>query len=196
MKGTRSETLPPASTRELFGELVSEASSELGRQPSPLASSYLVDLLDARVRAAPPVVGPDAPPETLAESLVEALLADGSARLARLRALGDRALFDAGFFGARLKRSTVGVSYYRDIGSSAYLRVSHGTGSPLFHELANGFAAFVEVLAEVGERARGRQSVDLLGLYARYQETGSTRDRARLARHGLIVPTAGTDRMQ
>lgn len=196
MKGTRSETLPPASTRELFGELVSQASSELGRRPSPLASSYLVDLLDSRVRAPRPAPGPDAAPETLAESLVEALLSDGSARLARLRALGDRALFDAGFFGASLRRRTVGVSYYRDIGSSAYLRVSHGTGSPLFEELATGFALFVELLAEVAERARGRGPVDLLQLYVRYQETGSARDRARLARHGIILPSDGSERMQ
>lgn len=196
MAGSRSHDLPPASTRELFGELVTEASRELGQQPSPLAASYLVDLLDARVRQPRPLAaaGP-APPQSLAEALVEALLAEGAQALARLRALGDRALFHAGFFGPSLRRRVVGVAYYSDIGATAYERVSRGTGSALFEELAFGFADFVEILGEVGERARGRRSVDLLRLYDRYRESRNERDRARLTRHGLVVAD-GPDRLQ
>jgi hypothetical protein len=193
MAGSRSDPLPRASTREVFYELVVEAGSELGQCPSPLVSGYLVDLLDARVRAC------SLPPgeETLAESLVAALLAEGSARLARLRLLGDRALFDAGFFAPSLRGRPVGVSYYADIGTTAYSRLSKGTGSELFHELACGFLDLVELLSEVGERARGSRSVDLLCLYDSYRETGRSRDRARLVRHGLVPPELGSkDRPQ
>jgi hypothetical protein len=162
-----------------------------------MASGYLVDLLDARVRAPRPARSSSPSPETLAESLVSALLLEGAAQLARLRALGDRALFEAGFFGESLRRKAVGVSYYSDIGSTAYSRLSAGTGSELFHELAWGFGGFVELLAEVGERARGSRSLDLLRLYDRYRETRSSRDRARLMRHGLILPGAGgSERLQ
>jgi hypothetical protein len=189
--------LSDASTRELFGELVTEASCELGRRPSPMASGYLVDLLEARVRSARALAGGEHPPDTLAESLVAALLADGTARMARLRSLGDRALFDAGFFGDSLRRKTVGVTYYAEIGSTAYARLSKGTGSPLFRELAFGFLDFVELLAEVGARARGSRSVDLLRLYDRYRASHDPRDRARLLRHGLILPDAGAlERLQ
>jgi hypothetical protein len=174
---------------------VDEARCDLRRDVSPLASSYLVDLLDARVRTQRPDSA-GSQPDTLAESFVEALLADGAARLARLRALGDRALFDAGFFGDSLRRRSVGVAYYRDIGSTAYLRVSTGTGSPLFEELATGFSDFIELLAEVADRARGRRSLDLLRLYDRYRETGSERARARLARHGLLVSPDDPERLQ
>jgi hypothetical protein len=192
MAGSRTDPLPRASTRELFDELVAEAGSELGRQPSPLAAGYLVDLLDARVRTPRPTSVARQLPETLAESLVEALLADGNARIARLRALGDRALFDAGFFGDSLSRKTVGVAYYSDIGTTAYSRLSRGTGSELFHELASRFGDFVDLLAGVGERARGERSLDLLRLYDRYQETGSARDRSRLVRHGLLLNAPGS----
>jgi len=192
MTGLPERPIPRASTRELFGELLSEATTELGSRPSPLAQGYLVDLLDTRVRARRPGASPEPAACTLAESLVEALLADGAARRTRLRALGDRALFDAGFFGDHLRRKPVGVSYYADVGSTAYSRLSQGTGSALFGELASGFLEFVELLAEVGERARGARSADLLRLYARYQETGSPRDRSRLIRRGLILPTPGT----
>ena len=183
--------IPQASTRQLFGELVSQASCELGSRPSLLASGYLVDLLEARVRTRRSTRLPDAPGDTLAESLLEALQTEGSARIARLRALGDRALFDAGFFGDSLRGKTVGVSYYADVGTTAYSRLSLGTGSELFHELACGFLEFVELLAEVGERARGSRSGDLLRIYDRYQDTRSPRDRARLMRRGLIVPDRG-----
>ena len=191
MSGSRSDPLPPGSTRSLFGELVSAASSELGQHPSRRATSYLVGLLDARVRQER-----RSAPETLAECLIEAMGTDGAQGLSRLRALGDRALFDAGFFGDSLRGRAVGVSYYSQIGSTAYRQVSTGTGSVVFHELARGFPDFVELLAEVGERARGRKAVDLLRLYDRYRETRDERHRARLLRHGLIVPRGPGDRLQ
>ena len=192
-----------ASTRDLFQELVSEARDELGQRPSPLATGYLVDLLDARVRhTGPEVATPEAlaAPTTLAENLVEALLAEGSCRWTRLRALGDRALFDAGFFGDSLRRRAVGIDYYAEIGRAAYLRLSAArearagarvgrpAGQDLFRELAQHFVDFVELLAEVAQRSRGVRYVDLLRLYDRYRERGSERDRDRLLRHGLILP--------
>ena len=205
MPSSRPGPLPDASTRQLFDELVAQAAAELGQRPTPLATGYVVDLLDARVRT--PASHPDAPPAptTLAESLVEALLQDGAARMARLRALGDRALFDAGFFGESLRRRVVGVRYYTDIGTTAYSRLSrglaeqapHAAGSELFGELADRFRDFVELLSEVAERARGASSVDLLRLYDRYRKTGSSRDRARLMRRGLILPSPGSsERLQ
>ena len=204
MKPTRLDSLPRSSTREVFSELVSSAGCDLRPQPTTMATVYLVDLLEARVRSAPPPP-PDAPPDTLAESLVSALLVDGAARMARLRALGDRALFDAGFFGPSLCRRTVGVRYYADIGATAYSRLSRGlavrspdpTGAELFSELASRFGDFVALLSDVGERARGSRDVDLLGLYDRYRTTRSPRDRARLLRRGLIVPgDEAADRLQ
>lgn len=195
MTAARLDPLPTGSTRQVFDELVSEVGCELSPQPTPLARVYLVDLLEARVRSAPPP--PEAsPPDTLAESLVAALLVEGATRMARLRALGDRALFHAGFFGPSLSRRTVGVRYYADIGATAYSRLSSGlasrgpdpTGAELFYELASRFGDFIELLSEVGERARGSRDLDLLTLYDRYRATGSRRDRARLIRRGLIVP--------
>ena len=177
------------STRNLFCEMVAEAESELGHCPSARASEYLVDLLDTRVRSRP-TSARDAP-ETLAEALDAALGVEGRARAARLRALGDRTLFDAGFFRPCVLRKTVGVEYFSQIGTIAYLRLSSGTGSDLFEELGLRFADFVELLGEVGERARGSRSIDLLRLYQRYRETGSARDRSRLMRHGMILPAPG-----
>jgi hypothetical protein len=185
-----------ASTRGLFTELVTSAREELGQSPSPQATGYVVDLLDSRVRSE---VRTPAQRErdTLAEAMVDALVEQGTARFVRLRALGDRALFDAGFFEARVARTVVGGGYYEDIGRTAYSRLSAGlatgpgaTRSSVFRELSQHFSDFVLLLAEVGERVRGDRSVDLLQLYDRYREHGAERDRVRLLRHGL-VPSLG-----
>ena len=91
----------------------------------------------------------------------------------------------------------MGVEYSAQIGTTAYLRLSSGTGSDLFQELGVRFTHFVELLSEVGERARSVRSVDLLRLYDRYRETGSSRDRCRLIRRGMILPgPGGVDRPQ
>jgi len=178
------------STRDLFCEMVAEAQAELGHRPSARASAYLVDLLDTRVRSRPTSRRRDGP-ATLAEALDAALGVEGRERAARLRALGDRTLFDAGFFRPSVLRMTVGVEYFSQIGTIAYLRLSNGTGSDLFEELGLRFSDFAELLSDVGERARGSRSVDLLRLYDRYRETGSARDRSRLMRHGMILPAPG-----
>jgi hypothetical protein len=191
------------STRELFSQLVTEAGAELGQHPSPQATGYVVDLLDTRVRAAS-LSPADRAADTLAESMVEALLEDGATRWVKLRQLGDRALFDAGFFAARVERTVVGAGYYADVGRTAYTRLSVGlesrpdtVDSSVFGELARHFGDFVTLLAEVGERARGRRSVDLLRLYDRYRAHGKERDRLRLMRHGLIPSLdRSSDRVQ
>lgn len=196
------------STRLVFTELVSEACNELGHQPSPRATGYVVDLLDSRVRSATASSSQPAQPETLAEAMVEAMVEEGASRWVRLRALGDRALFEAGFFAERVERTIVGVDYYADMGQAAYARLSSGLapaapahssrgpeGGPdapdVFWELARRFRDFVALLAQVGDRARGERSVDLLQLYDRYQARGAERDRVRLIRHGLVPAARG-----
>ncbi len=111
-----------------------------------------------------------------------------------LRGLGDRALFDAGIFGDRLRRGPMDVDYYGEIGRAAYAdlsiclaeQVREQAWCQLFRELARDFRAFVELLAGVGDRTRSDDPTDLLEVYEHYLETGSPRDRARLGRGGII----------
>jgi hypothetical protein len=180
------------SPRDVFAELVTGAVRATRPPPTELAVQYLVELLSGRLRAAR--VAGDEP--TLGEELLKARLESGSARTRRLHALGDRALFVSGFFGDSLRRSLVDLGYYREIGRAAYadvasdlsLREAARAWQRLFQELADRFRDFVDVLAEVGERARPGGSVELLRLYERYLETGSSRDRRRLLALGLMPP--------
>jgi len=191
-EATLIERTPP---RALFAELVAGALWETRVQPSPMAIAYLIELLDSRVCSADPadVEGGEA---TLAESLLRAQLQRGNSRLRRLRNLGDRALFTAGFFGDSLNRSVVDLDYYGDVGRAAYGNLADSlarqlhekTWPGLYAELAQRFHEFVDVLAEVGDRTRSGRCEDLLRLYERYLRTGSPRDRRRLQRRGHVPP--------
>lgn len=192
--GTRREDEPSidcGSSRELFTELVGEAVAEVRADPSPLASAYLVDLLEQALRAPHAEALEGERPSTLAESFLTAQRERGALRAARLRELGDRVLFVAGFFSASLQRGLVGQRYYREIGSAAYAGLSSlsrsADGSALFGELAEEFPVFVEVLAEVGGRSR-QEADDLLALYDRYARWGSALDRSMLMRRGITLP--------
>jgi len=187
-------------SRGVFAELVASALGETQVQPSPMAIAYLIELLDSRVRVTAPVADADADADaeqaTLAEGLLLARLQRGSNRLRRLRNLGDRALFVAGFFGDSLSRSVVDIDYYGDVGRAAYANLADSLAQQLrenvwpglYSELAERFNEFVDVLAEVGDRTRFGRSEDLLRLYERYLRTGSPRDRSRLLRRGQVPP--------
>jgi hypothetical protein len=161
-----------------------------------MAIVYLIELLDSGVRSAPALAPDDAGEATLAESLLAARLERGAARLRRLRCLGDRALFVAGFFGDSLSRSVVDIDYYGDVGRAAYanladslaLQVRERSWPGLYAELSDRFLEFVDVLAAVGDRTRSGRSENLLRLYERYLRTGSPRDRTRLLRRGQVPP--------
>lgn len=197
--------------RMLFSELLAGALERTRVEPSPLATAYLLDLLDERVAEASgggDAPGGDAP---LAEGLLRARLERGAARIQRLRVLGDRALFVAGFFCDSLERTVVGLGWYRDAGRQAYAELSaslrgrraevppqdHGITVPeLFEELADRFPEFAEVLTEVGDRTRAATPGGLDGLYARFLRTGTERDRCRVARRGHSVPRSSLPRAQ
>jgi len=183
--------------RVVFAQLVARALSESQIQPSAMAIAYLVELLSDRVRRPPPEAGgaADAQDSTLTEALFAARNADGTVRLERLRALGDRALFVSGFFGDSLYRKVVDLDFYRNVGRVAYNdlaghidRLGEPSWTELYQELAEGFCDFVDVLSEISDRTLGSRPDNLLRLYERFILTRSNRDRDRLLRLGCSLP--------
>lgn len=183
-----------SSSRALFADLVRRATDEQAARLSPMAVTYLVELLEARVRAPGPESGERWECDTLAEALLAARLEQGTTRARRLRAVGDRTLFVAGFFGDSLRRRGPGEGYYCQIGCAAYDSLSRCLGrgyeqawSALFHELSQHFQSLVELLGDVGDRTRPDGVDVVLRLYELYLASGSERDRRRLLRRGVPV---------
>jgi hypothetical protein len=179
--------------RALFAELLAGAVQKVELEPSPMATAYLVELLDERVLESRS--GPEGE-QALAEALLTARSNRGVDRIQQMRGLGDHALFVSGFLADSLLGGPVDATYYRQIGCSAYsdvvtglrCRGESGSWTRLYRELVAGFGEFVEVLAEVGDRTRPKPPRDMLSVYERYLRTGSERDRELLLRAGYLPP--------
>ena len=178
--------------RALFAELLAGALDKVRLRASPMAVAYLVELLDERVLERNGIEGE----QTLAEALLAAQRDHSMNRIRRMRGLGDHALFVSGFLADSLLSGAVDARYYRQIGCSAYGDVvsglrgrgEAGSWTGLYRELAERFGDFVELLAEVGDRARPGRPQNMLGVYERYLRTGSARDRELLLRAGTLPP--------
>jgi hypothetical protein len=174
--------------REYFKELVEAAIAHQHVDAREDTAYYVVNLLAGFAGAETAV--PDEEP--LAIVLARALAAGGSRQRMELRRVGDLSLFVAGFFSDSLKRKLVDVDYYATLGGCAYgslSRVERDRFATVFGELAEKFAAFVDVLNEVSERSAMTSNADVLRLYEKWLRTGSRRDGELLASRG-IVPNA------
>jgi hypothetical protein len=179
--------------RALFAELLAGALQKARLQPSPMATAYLVELLDERVLENRSDLDGE---QSLCEALLAARRGEGVDRIQRMRGLGDHALFVSGFLADSLLGGAVDATYYRQIGRSAYgdvvsglrNRGESGVWTRLYRELGERFGAFVDVLAEVGDRTRPGRPRNWLGIYERFLKMGSERDRDLLLRGGHLPP--------
>lgn len=179
-----------------FHEVVEDAMRN--RQvESPLAvTDYIVALLSDFARPATPAER--ALDRPLAFALDDALrTVDLAERFEKLRSLGDGVLYVSGFFGEHFRARGVDEGYLVGIGRTAYgnagalLRVPGEERGPLdvFRELAERFATFVRVVADVAEATMAMAAGtprELLKLYERWLRTGSDRIAKALGEHGLV----------
>jgi hypothetical protein len=185
-----------STVESFFRDEVDRALRAEGISAGTLVEHYLVQLLAAY--AAHPIA--DAP---LALKMLAAVEATPRERRVQLREIGDTSLYVSGFWSESLEAKPVDVSYYIELGGSAYGELARGAlgwlADPfgdVFGELATKFPRFVEVLAIVSRRtARRAGNQDVLQLYRRWQRTRSRSTEARLASLG-VVPPKGDGRLQ
>jgi len=175
---------------EYFKELVEGALAHQGLAAQELTAFYVVHLLASFIER--PAQNADADDTPLAVRLAHALESGGSEQRASLKEIGDMSLFVSGFFSDSLNRKLVDVDYYASIGGYAYQALSRFETemfSPVFAELADKFAGFVDVLGEVSERTSCTSNADLMRLYEKWVKTGSRRAGQLLVERG-VVPNA------
>jgi hypothetical protein len=132
--------------------------------------------------------------EPLALKLLAAKEAPPIERRRQLREIGDTSLFVSGFWSDSFARRIVDVDYYIGMGGSAYGQLAAGDGwsrdhmAKVFEELAAKFGRFVAVLETLSGWVRPASSPqDVVKLYERYKNTGSTWAASRLATLGVLV---------
>ncbi len=194
---THARVVASANVREFFRESVDEAIERQRLEAEDHTVHYVVNMLTLFTRAEELYgSGPERRLPPLAAMLAEAVEAPSTRDSDRaLQRLGDVALFMAGFFPDYLARRPVDVDYYIRMGGSAYgtladrsRTTSHASGlTDIFAELADKFAAFVEVLGHIADLGRQYTSRDIMRLYELWIATGSRRARERLDALGVQV---------
>ena len=181
--------------QEFFLTLVRDASQNQKVNLPEGVEFYLVNLLQTctTTQNAYPTPTEGFREEPLALMLCKALQADSHHRIAILRRLGDFSLYMTGFFPESLKRQLVDITYYIEMGETAYGNLSrllsdHSAFSEIYDDLARRFMAHVDILAEVSEKGRiqNGKNTDLLRLYETWLHTGSERSRRLLSQAGIL----------
>jgi len=173
------------SPTEYFRELVESALQHQHVSVHDLTSFYVVNLLAGYVHRSRAAIDDD---EALGLCFVRALQSGGSAQRDALRRVGDTSLFLSGFFSDSFNRGLVDIDYYMAIGERAYgsLARRDDTLGDVFDELADKFAAIVDVLTEVSEHTAIGGSADVMRLYEKWLRTGSRRMGDKLAARGIV----------
>lgn len=165
--------------------LINEAEQACSAQLDEELQSYLVFLLMRYTREA------DIANSVLALEYLQALEVDGRMQEAQLRDVGDKCLLYSGLFPARAERRRVHISYYVNLGVSAYGQITHslaGVGTRVFSELSHHFVGLMDILHaihEVGDQPPFLQPLQAMELW---QDTGSQHAYHTLTRYTHAVP--------
>lgn len=184
--------------QEFFHNEVSGAAHALGLTTDEDCEFYVVNLLCSFSRSDRSPAPGDEPLVFIYKRALEAPLHE---RIPHLKALGDSALYVAGFFADFVERSLVGADYYISMGQNAYdsvadlLAAQHRVKgfADVYRVLAECFGVWVGVLNEVRERGEEKQTTDedLLRLYDRWARTKSPRLERLLCRQGFLPLDSG-----
>ena len=140
------DILTRESATALWQELVRDAETRAGRPLGEDLESYLVFTLMRHYRDAPLAH------RVVAVEWLEALQREGRQRSDELRDVGDRCLLIAGLYPELAQRRRVPLSYFVEVGRSAYDQLAtdlRAALSELYAEVARAFAQLVRVLVEV-----------------------------------------------
>lgn len=179
-----------ASTTEEWLSLVNEAKTAAACKLDEDMESYLVFLLMRFTER------PELAASVLALDYLRSMQLSGHLAQDQLRDVGDKCLLYSGLFPERAARRRVRVSYFVDLGRSAYQQLSdrlgHGAAT-LYERLAHTFVGLMDVLQTMRELGNPAAAPDPLRAYELWRDTGSTRAKQQLRLATDAVPIAVPD---
>ena len=148
----------------LWHETIKSAEERLSIALKDDLEAYLVSLLMRYTNQ------PDVHKKVLATAYLEALQKQSKERQLSLQVLGDECLLFAGLFPQVAEKRRVKISYFVNLGRSAYCAISR-KANDLYGSLAAQFVVLMDVLQSI------RPHGDLLPLqaYEQWEELGSRR---------------------
>jgi hypothetical protein len=175
------------SLADFFGDLVRGAMRTHEVESSEPTEHYLVALLE---RFAKPAPGWDSRP--LALEYLESQHTPRPHRCAKLKHVGDTALFLSGVFMEHLERRAVSADYYMALGRIAYHQLATllpsdtASRADVFAEIAQRFPDFVRVLSEVSFAELFPGDAQTVRIYTRWLHTRGLQDAQWLLRRGIV----------
>lgn len=183
--------LHPTATAQ-WHALVNEAENKAQRQLEEEVQSYLVFLL-MRFSQKPQFVS-----SVIALDYLEGLQTQGRYQVDKLREVGDQCLLYSGLFPQRAESKQVKISYFVDVGRSAYNHIAsairHKTAN-LYSNLCSEFVNLMDVLHAMREMDEGNEELSPLHSLQLWQDTGSEYSLKRL-RKTTLVPLSRSLRKQ
>lgn len=175
-----------ASSTAQWQDLVKEAEAQCHIQLDEELESYLVFLLMRYTQK------PEMAAKVMALEYLRGMQANGSHRQSQLIDVGDQCLLYSGLFPKRAEKRRVRISYYVDLGRSAYQCVaeaSQRTMAQVFSHLSSQFLELMDTLQAMRTLNGGiKASLDPLEAYELWNDTSSQRARTVLGQHTVAIP--------
>ncbi len=177
--------LHPTETAQ-WHALVNEAQESARRELGEELESYLVFLLMRFIQK------PHIADTVLATQYLESMQGVNNEHQEKLRDVGDQCLLFSGLFPHRAEKKSVKISYFVDLGRSAY----HHLGSLLqhrsadiFHQLAGGFVGVMDVLHAMRSMDSNQEPLSPIQALELWSDTGSrfAYDAVKFKGEGLAV---------
>ncbi len=179
---TQSLLLEPTDTAQWL-ELVREAEKEYGMTLPEDIESYLVFMLMRHTRQG------SLEQAIMALEYLRAVDLAGAQRDDKLRDIGDQCLILSGLYPKRARRRNVRVSYYVDMGQSAYYYLSNSlqhASAELYQQLCEAFVSMMDILQTIrGFNTPVLQPIQSLELWS---DTGSQAAYRRIAHDRDALP--------
>lgn len=166
-------------------DLVKEAEAFNGVPLDEELESYLVFLL-MRYTGKPELAA-----KVMALDYLRGAQANGSERREKMRDVGDQCLLYSGLFPKRAEKRRVRVSYYVDLGRSAYQNVAdvaQAAMADMFSHLAESFVSLMDTLQAIRSMHNTDTQLDPIRAFELWQDTGSRRARTVLAQTSRATP--------
>lgn len=168
--GKMEKVLDASTSTTQWQNLVIEASQACNITLTEELESYLVFLL-MRFTATPQMAN-----KVMGVEFLTSINCSGSLRPIALRDVGDQCLLYSGLFPGRARRRRVRVSYYVNIGKSAYFSLANTSkysDIDLFTTLSNKFVPLMDILQTMREINNNSTTLDALLAEEIWHDTGS-----------------------
>ena len=189
-----SELLIQTSATAEWLSLINEAESAAELHLDEEMQSYLVFLLMRFTEQ------PELAASVLAVEYMHSMQSQGRIGHNQLRNVGDKCLLYSGLFPERAERLRVKISYFVDLGRSAYQQLSdrmeHGAAAMYYH-LANAFVSLMDILQTMRALGSPAKRLSPLHSFELWCDTGSQVALRTLNANTqaipLVIPSADKD---